>query len=92
MIEQKKERWSELCELAAVEQDPHKLHELAKELLWVLEAREQQSQQLGWWTTDERTLDRMLELEDRDCGATTKETPPMRSRDPVPPRNGARPD
>ena len=44
MSEQKKERWRELCELAAVEQDPQKLHELVKEIIRVLEAKEQPSQ------------------------------------------------
>jgi hypothetical protein len=45
MSELKKERWRELCELAAVEQDSNKLHELVKELIRVLEAKEQRSQQ-----------------------------------------------
>jgi hypothetical protein len=45
MSEQKKERWRELCELAAVEQDPQKLHELVREIICVLEAKEQRSQQ-----------------------------------------------
>ena len=44
MSEQKKERWRELCELAAVEQDPQKLHELVKEIIRALEAKEQPSQ------------------------------------------------
>src|ERR1700680_4262062 len=33
MSEQKQERWRELCELAAVEQDPKKLLELVKEVI-----------------------------------------------------------
>jgi hypothetical protein len=45
MSEQKKEPWRELCELAAVEQDPQKLHQLAREIVRVLEAREQRSPQ-----------------------------------------------
>jgi hypothetical protein len=45
MNEQKKERWRELCELAAVEQAPQKLHELVREIIRVLEAKEQRSQQ-----------------------------------------------
>ena len=45
MGEQKKERWRERCELAAVEQDPQKLHELVREIIRVLEAKEQRSQQ-----------------------------------------------
>ena len=44
MSEQNKERWRELCELAAVEPDPQKLHELVKEIIRVLEAKEQRSQ------------------------------------------------
>ena len=45
MSEQKKELWRELCEQAAVEQDPQKLHELAREILRVLEATGQRFQQ-----------------------------------------------
>jgi hypothetical protein len=45
MSEQNKERWRELCELAAVEPDPQKLHELVKEIIRVLEAKKQGSQQ-----------------------------------------------
>jgi hypothetical protein len=45
MSEQKKERWRELCELAAVEQDPQRLHELVREIIRILEAKEQRSQQ-----------------------------------------------
>jgi hypothetical protein len=45
MSEQKKERWRELCEQAAVEQDPEKLHELVKEIVRVLEAEVQGFQQ-----------------------------------------------
>ncbi len=35
-----KERWKVLCEQAAVEQDPAKLHELIKEINDLLEAKE----------------------------------------------------
>jgi hypothetical protein len=35
-----KERWKVLCEQAAVEQDPAKLHELVKEINDLLEAKE----------------------------------------------------
>ena len=45
MSEHKKERWRELCELAAVEQDPQRLHELVREIIRVLEAKEQRSPQ-----------------------------------------------
>ena len=45
MNEQKKERWRELCEQAAVEQDPQKLHELVKEIIRLLGAKQQRSQQ-----------------------------------------------
>jgi hypothetical protein len=45
MSEQKKELWREFCEQAAVEQDPQKLHELVKEIIRLLGAREQRSQQ-----------------------------------------------
>ncbi len=45
MSEQKKEPWRELCELAAVEQDPQRLHELVREIIHILEAKEQCSQQ-----------------------------------------------
>ena len=31
-----KKRWIELCEQAAVEQDPHKLLEISKEIYWLL--------------------------------------------------------
>ena len=45
MSDQKKELWRELCEEAAVEQDPQKLHELVREIIRVLEAKEQHSRQ-----------------------------------------------
>jgi hypothetical protein len=45
MSEQKKELWRELCEQAAVEQDPQRLHELVREIIRLLEAKEQRSQQ-----------------------------------------------
>jgi hypothetical protein len=35
-----KERWKVLCEQAAVEQDPAKLHKLIKEINDLLEAKE----------------------------------------------------
>jgi hypothetical protein len=35
-----KERWRELCEQAAVEQDPAKLHELVKEINRLLDEKE----------------------------------------------------
>jgi hypothetical protein len=41
MSEQKKELWRELCEQAAVEQDPQKLHALVREIIRVLEAKAQ---------------------------------------------------
>lgn len=37
---QNKERWTVLCEQAAVEQDPVKLHKLIKEISDLLEAKE----------------------------------------------------
>jgi hypothetical protein len=37
---EQKERWQELCAQAAVEQDPKKLLELAKEINDLLEAKE----------------------------------------------------
>jgi hypothetical protein len=37
---QNKERWRVLCEQAAVEQDPVKLHKLIKEINDLLEAKE----------------------------------------------------
>jgi len=45
LSEQKKEVWRELCEQAAAEQDPQKLHKLVKEVIRALDARDQQSQQ-----------------------------------------------
>jgi hypothetical protein len=45
MSEQKKELWRELCEQAVAEQDPQKLHKLVKEVIRVLDARDQQAQQ-----------------------------------------------
>ena len=45
MSEQKKELWRELREQAAVQQDPQKLHELVREIIRILEAKEQRSQQ-----------------------------------------------
>ncbi len=44
MSEQKKELWRELCQQAAVEQDPQKLHELVWEIIRLPEAKEQRSQ------------------------------------------------
>jgi hypothetical protein len=43
MSEQKKELWRELCEQAAVERDPQKLHELVREIIHILEVKEQRS-------------------------------------------------
>ena len=40
MIGENKERWRVLCEQAAVEQDPAKLHQLIKEINDLLEAKE----------------------------------------------------
>lgn len=37
-----KERWIELCEKAAVEQDPQKLLAFVKEISWLLESKDQQ--------------------------------------------------
>jgi hypothetical protein len=37
---EKREKWKELCELAAVEQDPEKLMELVCQITDLLEARE----------------------------------------------------
>jgi hypothetical protein len=39
MIGENKERWKVLCEQAAIEQDPKKLHELIKEINDLLEAK-----------------------------------------------------
>jgi predicted Zn-ribbon and HTH transcriptional regulator len=38
---EKKKRWMELCELAAVEQDPKKLLQLVKEINNLLKEKEQ---------------------------------------------------
>ncbi len=40
MIGQNKERWQELCEQAANEQDPQKLHELVREINQLLEEKQ----------------------------------------------------
>ena len=45
MSEQKKELWRELCEQAAVEQDPQKFHALVREIIRVLEGQAQPFQQ-----------------------------------------------
>jgi hypothetical protein len=45
MSGQKKELWRELCEQAAVEQDPQRLHEPVREVIRLLEAKEKRSQQ-----------------------------------------------
>jgi hypothetical protein len=42
MIGKEKERWRELCEQAANEYDPQKLHELVIEINRLLEERERQ--------------------------------------------------
>jgi hypothetical protein len=39
-MQENKERWKILCEQAAVEQDPAKLHKLIKEISDLLEAKE----------------------------------------------------
>ena len=39
------ERWRQLCERAAVEQDPHKLLQLVREINQLLEAKERRLQQ-----------------------------------------------
>ena len=54
MSEQKMELWRELCEQAAAEQDPQKLHELVREIIRVLEAKEQRSRQPSS-STDSKT-------------------------------------
>ena len=46
MSEQKKELWRELCEQAAAEQDPQKLHALVREIIGLLEAKAQPFEQL----------------------------------------------
>jgi hypothetical protein len=40
MDAQNKERWLQLCELAATEQDPHKLFQLVQEINRLLEEKE----------------------------------------------------
>ena len=40
MINENKERWKVLCEQAAVEQDPAKLHELIREINHLFEEKE----------------------------------------------------
>ena len=40
MINENKERWKVLCEQAAVEQDPAKLHVLIREINHLLEEKE----------------------------------------------------
>ena len=40
MIGKEKEHWRQLCERAAVEQDPKKLVELAKEIIRILDEKE----------------------------------------------------
>jgi hypothetical protein len=40
MLDANKERWKVLCEQAAVEQDPKKLHELIREINRLLEEKE----------------------------------------------------
>ena len=41
MIGKDKERWQQLCEQAANEQDPDKLLELAKEIVRILDEKEE---------------------------------------------------
>jgi hypothetical protein len=45
MIGKEKERWRELCEQAANEHDPQKLHELVVEIDRLLEERERKLRQ-----------------------------------------------
>jgi hypothetical protein len=40
MLDTNKERWKVLCEQAAVEQDPKKLHELIREINRLLEEKQ----------------------------------------------------
>jgi hypothetical protein len=40
MIGKNRERWQELCEQAAKEQDPKKLHELVREINKLLEEKQ----------------------------------------------------
>jgi len=61
MSEQKKELWRELCEQAAVEQDPQTLHELVREIIRVLEAKEQGSQQTSSSTASKTQPARQFE-------------------------------
>jgi len=46
MVGDEKERWMELCELAAKEQDPAKLMALVTEINRILESKEQRLKQL----------------------------------------------
>jgi hypothetical protein len=46
-MRENEERWRELCAKAAVEQDPEKLHELVKEIVWLLELKEQRLRGMG---------------------------------------------
>ena len=41
MIRQQKEKWMELCELAANEQDPNKFMALVTEIIFLLESNQQ---------------------------------------------------
>jgi hypothetical protein len=52
MIGKEKERWRELCEQAANEYDPQKLHELVVEIKRLLEERERQLLQQSISGTD----------------------------------------
>ncbi len=52
MIGKEKERWRELCEQAANEYDPRKLHELVVEINRLLEERERQLLQQSISGTD----------------------------------------
>jgi len=47
MIGQNKERWRELCEQVAVEQDPKKLVELTTEIYRLLEEKRRRLQRRG---------------------------------------------
>ncbi len=52
MIGKEKERWRELCEQAANEYDPQKLHELVVEIDRLLEEKERQLLQQSISGTD----------------------------------------
>jgi hypothetical protein len=65
MSEQKKELWRELCEQAAVEQDPQKLHALVREIIGVLEAKAQPFEQPGSNTASTTQTDGQIDSTQR---------------------------